>query len=175
MPYKHLPIFALGLVVAAFIFQAGCKNQEAWQTYNNDTYKYSIDYPSGWSLNDQFQNSQLAMLKSPDGKVAISILVSDSSGRTLDQQVNFYSSTIKSGSFFYQIISDKTIKLQGLDARQLMVAYQDSKDSPKYVSIELYFIDKGKAFLIRCTATETDLKSLPPDYQRVLSTFKLTN
>jgi hypothetical protein len=175
MSYKHHTIFTFVLVIVAFIFQAGCKNQESWHTYNNDTYKYSIDYPSGWSLNDQFKNDQLAMLKSPDGKVTISVLVGDSSGRNLDQQVNYYSSIIKGGSFFYQIVSDKTIKLQGIDARQRMVAYQDSKDTPKYVSIELYLIEKGKAFLLRCTATETDLKSLPPDYQRVLSTFKLNN
>ena len=175
MPYKHYPIFAFGLIMVAFIFQAGCKNQEAWHTYNNDTYKYSIDYPSGWSLSDQFQNDQLAIIKSPDGRVTISVLVSESNGRNLDQQVNFYSSSIKSGSYFYQIVSDKTIKFQGIDARQLMVAYQANKDTPKYVSIELYLIEKGKAFLIRCTAIETDLSSLPPDYQRVLSTFNLIN
>lgn len=177
MLYKHFAIITFGLISAAFILLTGCQEQQgqqAWNTYKNDTYSYSIDYPPGWSLNEQFQD-QMAVLKSPDGKVTISVLVSETNGRTLDQQVNFYTSSIRAGSFFYQVVSEKSVNFQGIDARQLMAAYQNNKDSPRYVSIELYMIEKGKAYLLRCTALEADLKSLSSDYQEVLSSFKLTN
>lgn len=173
MSYHYIRIFIIALITGSIIMLGGCQAKETWKTYMNDAYSYSIEYPSAWSLNEQF-SSQLAVIKSPDEKVMVSVLVSDSAGRNLDQQVTFYSSAVKAGSFYYQVVSDKSVKFQGLDARQLMVAYQNDKDSPRYVSIELYVVEKGRAYLLRCTALESELKTLPSDYQKVLSTFKLT-
>ncbi|MDD5494302.1 MAG: hypothetical protein PHG36_06515 [Dehalococcoidia bacterium] len=162
------------MIVLTIAACSGCEKQEAWRTYLNNNFNYSIDCPSKWSLSVPFENQQLAIFKSPDENEVISILVSNTNGLNLDQTVNYYTGITKQGSYYYELISDLPVKQQGMDTRELEIVFQSQEDSPKLKVKELYIVHKDNLYLIRFATTTQDLKSLAGVYQRAFSSFKLT-
>lgn len=152
----------------------GCIREEPWSKYVNNNFGYSIEYPAGWSLSEPFQNKQMVVIKSADGKETISVLANRNKGLSLDQQVSYNTTTTRLGSYDYQIISDNKVKQQGIEAEQLEVKYQSQKDSPRLSVMELYLINKEILYIVRFTTTAPDMTSSIPTYQRVFASFKLS-
>ena len=172
--YKRYLITGIGLIIFTIGILAGCENQEIWLTYTNKSYGYSIEYPHGWSVSEPFQNRQMAVIKNPDEKEIISVLVNANKGLTLDQEVNYYVYASKEGSYYYKLVSDENVKHQEIEARLLEIVFQSKADSPRLNVKELYLIDKDKFYLVRFATASANLNSLSPLYQRVFSSFKLT-
>jgi hypothetical protein len=153
---------------------AGCAHEEIWPKYVNSNFGYSIEYPAGWSASEPFQNKQMVIIKSPDGTGTISVLVNQAKGLSLDQQVNYNTSAVRTGSYDYQIISDNRVKHQGIDAELLEVKYQSQKDAPRLSVMELYLINGGALYLMRFTTTAQEMTASIPTYKRVFASFKLS-
>ncbi len=163
-----------GVTIFAISLSTGCAGQASWPVYVNSNYSYSIEYPQGWSVSEPFQNRQMVVIKSPDERDTISVLVNSSKGSTLEQQVGYYINTTKAGSYAYKLVSDESIERQGIPARMLEVVYQGQMDSQALRVKEMYLISGGKLYLVRFSTKLNDLSSLSATYGRVFSSFKLS-
>jgi hypothetical protein len=170
---RFFTVFFVVTICAISLF-AGCAGQASWPRYVNSNYAYSLEYPNGWSVSEPFQNRQMVVIKSPDDRDTISVLVNASKGSTLEQQVNYYINTTKIGSYAYKLVSDEAVDYQGIPARMLEVVYQGQKDSPALRVKEMYIISGGKLYLVRFSTRLNDLSSLSATYGRFFSSFKLS-
>lgn len=171
---KHFFSVFLGMTLCLISLFAGCAGQQSWPEYVNNNYAYSIEYPAGWSVSEPFQNRQMVVIKSPDERDTISVLVNESKGLTLDQQVSYYVNLTKMGSFYYKLISDEGVERPGNSARMLEIVFQGQKDSPALHVREMYLINGGKVYLVRFSTKLADLSSLQAVYGRVFTSFKIS-
>jgi hypothetical protein len=172
MRYHQLLRAILLITATVASLSYGCQNNVPWVIYDNKNYGYTVSYPKDWSVNEPFQNRQLVAIKSPDTKQTISVVVTSDKNMTLDQQVNFYMTTQRNGSYYYKLVSSQNIEIRGVDARQLETVYQDQSNSPRLFVKELYMINRGGLYIVRVSTEVDDPDMLSSLNKRVLDSFK---
>jgi hypothetical protein len=138
----------------------------AWPTYDNEKYKYSIQYPETWfsqgtssQLSDSvdFTDQKPTTASTLQGS-KVSILFQDAKGKTLVDWVKDNNTKANITA------TPSTIKIGTLDG------LQQSVTSPK--SIDTYFLINQKIMIVTFTAEESKFEKGKSIYQKILQTIK---
>ena len=142
--------------------------------YENAEYSFSISFPSGW---EQTESSDVvALYANADGSASINIIVEETNASLAD-----YVAESKVGLEnldYYELISEGSRTIGGLNAYELVFAWTLFPDNETYYDIkdkQVLFVQNGKAFTITCGSDYSDYNLFLPTFEQTLESFRLTS
>jgi len=140
--------------------------------YTNLNHGFSINFPYGWEESD---NPDVAVLyTNVDGSASINVIVEETQ-LSLATYVS-ESKTQLEGLDYYELLSENSRTIGELNGYELVYAWTYFYDQENYVDLQdkqVYFVEKGKAFIITCGCNYSDYESYLPAFENSLESFSL--
>jgi len=171
---RKYAIFVIA-ILALVVFASGCTSEAQNKTYNVSG--ISFTYPGTWSeiSKDQINltgdsASAIVGVTDESGQIGILIQSTPSSSESLKSFISINKAGIKKNG--YNILSDKTTTVNGVQAHQIIFAGTGSSgNSTKYVMT--LFKKNNKIYYIVFNSPPEDFDSQQTNYNMVLNSFKV--
>ena len=137
--------------------------------YTSNIDKYSIQYPSWWSVEEHIW----ADIMNPDETVFISVSVFPKENRGLDEEVVWGINRHKEHSFYYKLISNKRTTYQGFEAREIEAVYQTLEMIPSYRQKSLIILAGASYYEVSIRAPQWVYSSYSLVFDCALSSFHI--
>jgi S1-C subfamily serine protease len=148
---------------------------ETWETYTNDAYGYSIQYPSTWKLSTSNSPTPGRVVINSSGTASISISRSERGSLTifeiLDWEIKGNSSVLS----VYQVQSRNNLMWQGVyQACEWTLLHQPTVTWPMLKSKNLYLDYNGYIYRVKGLANESEYETYSSTIDTIIDSFRLT-
>ncbi|MBM3155364.1 MAG: hypothetical protein FJ008_08560 [Chloroflexi bacterium] len=176
---RYILIMALSATVLLSIVSVACgiSKTQNWKTYTNTKDKYTIQYPSSWSLvkvEPQYVD-KCTEWQNPDETVFISVWVDPKENRSLDEFANWYVGENKRlNIIFYKLVARVLTTHLGLEAIDIKELFSPP-GSAKYSCRTLIVSAKDSYYSIIVRAPESEYDSYVSVFDHVINSFSLAD
>jgi len=162
------------LLTTALLMLLVFASVESVCAYTNDRYGFSIDPPSGWTIEEPSWAAVAFVGPTiEDFRVNINIQV-ESTSLPLAQYVSASKTTILAmygGSDFILLAEGPRNRINNVDAYELVFTLTSSGRTVK--DKQVYLVNGGKGFVITYTALSTTYQEYLPDFETSVQTFNI--
>jgi hypothetical protein len=183
LEWMFLPHLALLLANAIFNMPVFCAVNP--QAYVNRTHGFSINPPTGWTVNDTGVSPPVVVffyepvMPETGGKININIGV-ETTSLTLNQYVAASKSQYASVFLNFNLVSESNRNIGGLDEYELVFtltympgANVSNTHTFNFKQKQVIFVEKGKAYILTFTALPTNYEDYLPAFEESLQMFKM--
>lgn len=173
---RALFVARLSILVVAlgFVFGSVASTVIAQQTYHNEKYGFSIQPPSGWTVDESGLMGTAVIFIGPtkeDFTVNINILVEDAQGMTLDEYISASKPQLSQILTNYQLVSEGSKVIGGLDTYALVYTHTMGVFDLEVKQVAL--LEDDKAYVITFTALQSNYDEYLPAFEASVETFKI--
>lgn len=141
--------------------------------YENNEYGFSIEAPSGWAVNEDTGIAlMVVMFTDPSSGSSINVVVEETIGTLIPYVESSKNSLVTTFEDFI-LLSEGTRVIGGMTCYELVYTYELQGMNLK--GKQIYFIESGKAYLITCTALETQYVNSLIAFENCLATFRIND
>lgn len=182
LKWMFLPYLVLLLANTIFNMPVFCAVNP--QAYVNRTYGFSINPPSGWSVDESGAFGSVVIFYGPimpETGSRVNILISaGTTNLTLEQFVSAGKSQLASLLTDYHLVSEDGRNIGGLDGYELVITWTympvanvSNTHAVNVKQKQVLFVEKGRAYILTFTASPTNYEDYLPAFEESLQTFKL--
>ena len=154
-------------VVLGFVSGSVASIVQAQQTYHNEEYGFSIEPPSGWTVNESGLMETAVIFYGPIGEnfaVDFAIKVLDAAGMTLNEVVNADKQNASLSLTNFTLLSEQSRIIDNIDAYEIVYTFTLEEFDVK--SKAVYLLKDDRVYAI-------DFAAIPPgNYDEYLPTFE---
>lgn len=143
-----------------------CVSVNSVQAYTSEEHNFSIDPPSGWTVDDTYPGTVVTFYGPTEEGFGININVVIESvplTMTVEQYISANKDALNTGLDNYELVSESTRVINKVDAYEMVSTFTYTNVAIKNKQILL--VHANTAYIITCSA-------LPTTYQKYLSTFE---
>jgi hypothetical protein len=161
----------LGILLTV-VFATGCTFSNTQTSSDTQTYQgngISFKYPTAWIIYTPSESTSLVNLKTSAGNSStFSVYKESSSNSNLDYWKNINENVSPTSGD--KILSEKTIKVDGVNAYQIIRSYQDYSGGEQEL---IFFIKNGEYYELYFTTDS--VQSIQNDIDTIVNSFKVKN
>lgn len=155
----------LALIISAFTFQL--RAQESFDTYTNETKKYTIDYPCDWIKKESSDGFDLFLI-APEHAANVSIISGElPKGVTLDTYTKENIKNLFSGNSTIKIVDSGMKEINSVPA--FWIKY--TRDDQKTTIVHYFMIVGSRAYLLTMGAPTDSFDNYQTSFERILNSF----
>jgi len=162
-----------GLITTLVVLLLVCVAISSVQAYTNKKYNFSVDPPSGWTVDDTTTGAAVFFYGPTESGFRININIQVES-LTTDMTVEQYASAAKDqlqNLANYQLVSERTRVINGVDAYELVITFTYAGIDIKAKQVLL--VKAKMAYIITCGASPTTYQKYLSDFESCIGSFKI--
>ncbi len=145
--------------------------QREWETYQNESFGYSVEYPDIWEVDDY--DASATWIGSYFAGVEIDVY--DATGWTLDDWVDDDIEIYYSDYYYFELISDQSIMQQGVQARKLTYVIESEQGAGEWQHVNLYILSGDTIYDVFCLVATTQYERYDEAFESIIDSFTLYN
>ena len=145
------------------------------QTYVNDQYDFSCQYPSDWTLDDNYADTLVLFAKPVDSEndphINVNIFIEElttNQGISLEEYAEIREVQFQELDN-YEKVAEQDISVSGIDAKLFVYSFDISTISIK--GAQVFFIRNNIAYIITYTATPTSYNENYSEFKLIIDSF----
>lgn len=142
-----------------------------WESYDNKTCDYSVDYPSTWQAND----SEVYSVWIGDYYAGFEIDTYNAGLWSLGLWVKDDLDLLREDSIGFELISNRTLFDMGMEYREIVYTLQYEEDGGKYKFKDQYVMNGPSLYRISCSSPDNQYERFDDTFGSIIDSFTLTN
>jgi len=153
------------LIVALFVLIV-CLSADSVQAYTSSKYNFSVDPPSGWTVDDTITFAAVVFYGPTEEGFRVNVNVQVESlpaSMTAEQYADTAKETLSTFFYNFTLVSEGSRVINNVDAYELVFTFTQATVNVK--EKQVYLVRNKKAYIVTYAA-------LPTTYQKYLTTFE---
>lgn len=142
-----------------------------WETYDNKTCDYSVDYPDTWQVDD----SEAYAVWIGDYYAGFEITTYNAGLWSLGLWVEDDLDYLREDYVGFELISNRTLFDMGIEYRELVYTLQFEEDGGRYQFMDQYVMSGPSLYCISCSSPDNQYERFDDTFGSIIDSFTITN